>query len=293
MRRRFSIVKATALEILSEPLSLLILMSALTLSVFASAFHYHQFGDPTRMARDAGLSVMLLGSLPFVVFGAVRSMRREIECSTVQMALVRPVTRGGFFIAKCCGAAAAYFLFAATVALNTLAVVRGAEIGGELVAGTGAIARIWGVSLAFSTASVIMPLALAALLNRFASFRFVLTAMTLMPLFALVASIYRFNPALASRYLPVAFLAAVPAMVFLVVAAAAAVRLKAGQAVSVCGLFVLLSLPAMGNYYLSETLAKGGSMDVSYGLWAVSAAFPAIAAALLAGVYLMNSKDVA
>ncbi len=293
MRRRFSIVKATALEILSEPLSLLILMAALALSIFASAFHYHQFGDPTRMSRDAGISVMLLGGLPFVVFGAVRSMRREIESSTVQMALVRPVTRGGFFVAKCCGVAAAYFLFAATVALNTLAVVRGAEIGGELVAGTGAIAKIWGFSLAFSTASVVMPLALAALLNRFASFRFVLTAVTLMPLFAFAASLYRFNPALAARYLPVAFLAAVPAAVFLVVASAAAVRLKANQAVSVCGFLIMLSLPALGNYYLSETLSKGGSMDAAYGLRALLAAIPALAAALLAGVYLMNSKDVA
>lgn len=293
MRRHFSIVKATALEILSEPLSLLILMSALLLSIFASAFHYHQFGDPTRMSRDAALSVMMLGGLPFVVFAAVRSLHREIESSTVQMVLVRPVSRGGFFISKCVGIAAAYFLFALTVALNTLAVVRGAEIGGDIVEKTGGIAKIWGPSLAFSTASVIVPLLLAALLNRFASFRFVLTAILLMPLFALAAALYRFNPALAARFLPVVFTSGVPAIVFLAVSAAAAVRLKANQAVSLSFLLILFSLPALGNYYLSEALAKGGSMEGAYAFWALLAALPAVAAALLSGVYLMNSKDVA
>ena len=55
MRGIMSVAKATALEILSEPLTLLVLLAALTMAVLAPAFHYHQFGEATRMARDAGL----------------------------------------------------------------------------------------------------------------------------------------------------------------------------------------------------------------------------------------------
>ena len=55
MRRWFAIAKATALEIFSEPLSLLLLLSALALVILAPALHYPQFGEPTRLARDAGL----------------------------------------------------------------------------------------------------------------------------------------------------------------------------------------------------------------------------------------------
>lgn len=41
MRRWSAIAGATALEILSEPLSLLLLIAALTLAALAPAFHYH------------------------------------------------------------------------------------------------------------------------------------------------------------------------------------------------------------------------------------------------------------
>ena len=59
MRRFIAIAKTTALEILAEPLSLLVLTASLALAVFAPAFHYHQFGEPARMARDAGLSARM------------------------------------------------------------------------------------------------------------------------------------------------------------------------------------------------------------------------------------------
>jgi ABC-type transport system involved in multi-copper enzyme maturation permease subunit len=292
VRRRFSIIKATALEILSEPLSLLILIFSLSLTVFASAFHYHQFGDPTRMARDAGLSVILLGGMPFVIFSAVRSLRREIESSTIHMVLVRPISRSSFFISKCLGAFLAYLLFLATVSLNALAVVRGAEIGAHIVANTGSIAKVWGISLLLAVSTIIVPLIIAAILNRFFSFRFVLTSIMLMPVFAVIASAYSFNPALAFRYLPVAFIAGLPQFVFLVVAASAAVRLKANQAVSLSLALLALSLPALGNYYLSETLSKGGSMEGLYAIYAIASAVPALLAALLSGIYLINSKDL-
>ena len=99
MRRFVSIAKATALEVVNEPLSLLLLSAALALAVFAPAFHYHQFGEATRMARDAGLSALLIGGTVFSVSAAVRSMRRELESGTAAVALSHPVSRAQFFLA--------------------------------------------------------------------------------------------------------------------------------------------------------------------------------------------------
>ena len=115
MSRLRSIAYATALEILSEPLSLLVLLAALVLTVLAPAFHYHQFGEATRMARDAGLSSVFICGAVIAVFGTIRSFRREIESGTMAMALAHPVSRTDFFLAKAIGA------FAACVAIGALA----------------------------------------------------------------------------------------------------------------------------------------------------------------------------
>ena len=111
MRRFRSIVKATALEILSEPLTLLVLLVALALAVLAPVFHYHQFGEPTRMARDAGLSAVLTCGSVLAIFGTIRAFRREIESGTFEMVLAHPISRGGYFLAKTLGAflATAFF----------------------------------------------------------------------------------------------------------------------------------------------------------------------------------------
>ena len=147
-RRSASVVKSTVLEILSEPLTLLLLLTALALTVLAPAFHYHQFGEPTRMARDAGLSALLTCGGLMAVLGVVRSFRREIETGTMAMALVHPLSRSGFFLSKVLGAFAAYLVFAATVFFVTMTIVEGAAVGGALARKTGDIARLWGPCLA-------------------------------------------------------------------------------------------------------------------------------------------------
>ena len=90
MRESISIVKATAFEIISEPLSLLILLAALVLTVLAPAFHYHQFGEATRMARDAGLSSVLMGGLVIAVFGTIRASSAK---AALMPLLMRSVAR--------------------------------------------------------------------------------------------------------------------------------------------------------------------------------------------------------
>jgi len=286
VRKYSSILKATALEILSEPLSLLLLLAALVLTVFAPAFHYHQFGESTRMARDAGFSALFVCGSFLAVFGTVGAFRREVESGTLEMALAHPVSRGGFFLAKAAGAFAAYLAFAAVVFGTELAIVWGAAVGGRLAAQTGDVAKVFGPALAAGVAVILLPLVLAALLNRFVRFRFVLTAFAL----ALACSLLcggvslALAPRLLLRLLPVAVLLTFPALVLLSASAAFALKFRTNAAVSAVGLVFAATLPAIGNYYLSDALSGGGAVPWTYVALAALAALPAVAAFLLLGV---------
>ena len=282
MRRWRSIAGATALEILSEPLSLLVTVAAQVLATLAPAFHYHQFGEATRMARDSGFSALLVGVLAVAVFGTVRSFRREIESGTAQMALAHPVSRTGFFLAKTCGAVCACLVVASILFATAVVMVNGAAIGGDVAAATGSLAKVWGPSLAIGVGSFLVPLAVAALLNRFARFRFVLTFFLLAFACSAAGMAYRPDVRLVARMVPVALTIVLPA----------AVRFGAHATVSAAGLLFACALPFLGNYCLSDALSKGGTLPWAYVGFAALAIFPATVAFLLVGVYLFNGKDV-
>ena len=294
MSRLRSIAYATALEILSEPLSLLVLLAALVLTVLAPAFHYHQFGEATRMARDAGLSSVFICGAVIAVFGTIRSFRREIESGTMAMALAHPVSRTDFFLAKAIGAFAAYLAFVSIVFLVSLVIVDGAEIGGEIARRSGDVARLYGPNLAQGVGVIVLPLAIAAALNRFARMRFVLSSFMLafaLSLACAALSAVR-DAAWGLRLLPVAILLVLFSSALLAASAAFAVRLKANAAASAAGAVVLLALPAVGNYYMSDALSNGGSVSWGYVGLAALAILPAVLLFLLLGSHFINGRDI-
>lgn len=292
MRRWRAIVRATALEIASDPLAYLITMSALALAVLAPSMHYHQFGEPSRMARDAGLSALLLGGLAHAVFSSVKAFRREIESGTMQMALAHSVSRASFFCAKLCGVLVAYLVFAATLGSAMLTMVNGAEIAGRISAETGAMVRVWGPSFSLAASALVLPPIVAAALNRFARFRFTAAATALSAVLAVAGAAYRLDVHLAMRLAPVALMLLLPPCAFAAAAAAAAVRWRANAALTACGVLFFLSLPLLGGYYLSDALSRGGRLPWSHFALAVAATAPFVAAFATAGVALLERRDV-
>ena len=288
------IVKATAFEILSEPLSLLVLLASLVLTVLAPAFHYHQFGEATRMARDAGLSSVLTGGLVVAVFGTIRAFRREVESGTMAMALAHPVSRTEFFLAKTLGAGLAYLVFVSVVFLTALVIVDGAAIGGMIAAKSGDIARLYGPNLAEGVGVIVLSLVVGAALNRFGNVRFVLSsfilALSLSLAFAALSVVRDATGFL--RLLPVVTLIVLFTTVPLAAAAAFAVRLKANAAASSAGLVLALLLPAVGNYYMADALSKGGSVPWTYVGSAALAMLPAVLLFLFLGIHFINGRDI-
>ena len=294
VRRVLSIARATALEVLSEPLSLLVLLAALVMMVLAPAFHYHQFGEATRMARDAGLSSLFVCGTVVAVFGTIRSFRREIESGTMAMALAHPVSRTCFFVSKSLGACAAYMVFATIVFFVALIIVDGAEIGGAIAAKNGDIARLYGPNFAEGAGVIVLPLVLAAVLNRFCRARYVLSAFVLALLLSFAGAAFSSvrDVSWLLRLLPVAVLIGVFSAALLLASAAFSVRLKANAAASAAAVVLLAFLPAVGNYYMAEALAKGGTVPWSYVGLAGLAALPVFLAFLFLGIHFINGRDV-
>jgi len=139
-----------------------------------------------------------------------------------------------------------------------------------------------------------VPLLLGAALNRFARFRFVLTATTTALTLAVVAggASAVLDRALLQRYAPVAALLVSPALVLLFASAAFAVRFRANAAAAAVGVVAALCVPAVGNYYMADALSRGGTVSWAYVAMASLAAFPAVLAFALLGLGFIAGRDV-
>lgn len=285
-----SIIRGTALEIACDALALLVTLAALALSTFAGALHYHQFGEPARMAREAGLSAIMVGGVVFCIFASVRTIRREIESQTVQMALSHSVSRGAFLCAKLLGVMAAFAVFFVTVLANSIVAVRGSVIGAEVA--RGGIARVWGPCLAIGVASMVAPLVISAALNRFFHMRFVRSAMLLMLAISVGGVLYRADASLIATEVGIALPMLPLAFLFTAVAGALAARMAANAALTISFAIVALCLPMFGSHYLADAVSRGAPVPWSYVALAFAAAAPLVAAAVLAGVHSFSKEEL-
>ena len=290
-RRLAAVVRTTAVEFLGEPFVFLTILSSLALAVLAPSVHYHQFGEPARMARDAGFSALLLGGSVAAVFGTIRAVRREIESGTCEAALAHAISPCAFLFAKALGAAVACGLFLIAIAAVTVVLVNGVEIGHTLAAFHGTLPRPWGPSLAAGVAVLVLPVFLAALLNRFARCRFTLTASALTVALAVLSLAIRPRLSLFARYFPATALAAVPVVFLLLAAAVFAFRFRAHVAAALTGLVALGILPALGNYCVAEALANGARIAGDYFLRAGAAALPAFGVLVALGILFANRRE--
>ena len=161
MRRFFVLVRTAALEALSEPLSSVLFLSALLAVPLLPVFHCHQFGDPARLPRECGLSLLLVFGLVFATSSAVRVIGGELNKGTASAVLARAVPRSLFFCAKATGVLVAFALFAAAVTLATLVSAATAETGSRLMSHHGG-SSVWGFGVAMSTGLTLRVYAAAA-----------------------------------------------------------------------------------------------------------------------------------
>jgi len=111
--RQFLTIGANAfMELVRQPVFLLLMTSSAIFTVFLATPYYFAFGDEPKLVKNSTLAVMLLTGMLGAVLGASASLAREIRAGTALAVLSKPVGRTQFLLAKYAGVAAAITVMA-------------------------------------------------------------------------------------------------------------------------------------------------------------------------------------
>jgi ABC-type transport system involved in multi-copper enzyme maturation permease subunit len=120
MRQFFTIATNAFMELVRQPIFLLLMTCSALFSVFLAAVPYFGFGDDPKLVKDSTLAVMLLSGLFGAVLNASASVAHEIRSGTALAVLAKPVRRAQFLLAKYLGLAGALTVLTYVNALSAL-----------------------------------------------------------------------------------------------------------------------------------------------------------------------------
>ncbi|HEY6170154.1 MAG TPA: hypothetical protein VI454_19125, partial [Verrucomicrobiae bacterium] len=118
MGRFLTIASNAFLELVRQPVFLLLMSASASFSVVLAAMPFFGLGDEPKMVKDSVLAVTLLAGLFGAVISASASVAHEIRSGTALAVLSKPVGRAQFLLAKFTGVAGA---LAVLTYVNTIA----------------------------------------------------------------------------------------------------------------------------------------------------------------------------
>jgi hypothetical protein len=107
MRQFVTIATNTFMELVRQPIFLLLTTASAAFSVFLASIPYFGFGDDPILVKQSVLAIMLLTGLLGAVLSASNTLAREIRTGTALSVLAKPIGRAQFLLAKYTGLAAA------------------------------------------------------------------------------------------------------------------------------------------------------------------------------------------
>jgi ABC-type transport system involved in multi-copper enzyme maturation permease subunit len=110
MRQFLTIAVNAFMELIRQPIFLLLMTGSVLFEIFLAVPYYFAFGDEPKLVENSVLAVMLLSGLFGAVLSASSSLAREIRSGTALAVLSKPVGRAQFLLAKFAGLAAALLL---------------------------------------------------------------------------------------------------------------------------------------------------------------------------------------
>ncbi|MCL1919763.1 MAG: hypothetical protein FWG50_01590 [Kiritimatiellaeota bacterium] len=267
-----AIAKATVLESVQQPIAFLILAAGVLSTLLVPVFQFHRFSEDGRLARDSGLSCMLVFGLVLAVTTAGSAVAAEITRGTAAAIIGKPVSRVTFVVSKWLGICGVLLIFWLGICAATLLAERGSyhfvmpdECAHEDPGVTCACCESPGhqmdtVTLTLGICGVGAAMLLAALRHyfkrrRFGVSAFVGVAVSQLCVAGLCGFYSRFGnlrmmrpdtaaylPDLDWRILPAALLVLFALMLFAALATALATRLPTGPVLAVCVLALVLGL---------------------------------------------------
>jgi ABC-type transport system involved in multi-copper enzyme maturation permease subunit len=123
--RQFTTIASNAfMELVRQPIFLLLMTTSALFEVFLACTYYFGFGDEPKLVKNSALAVMFLAGLFGAVLSASASVGREIRTGTALAVLAKPVGRAQFLLAKYAGLAAALTLLTYVNCLGALVATR-------------------------------------------------------------------------------------------------------------------------------------------------------------------------
>ncbi|HZR16028.1 MAG TPA: ABC transporter permease [Verrucomicrobiae bacterium] len=103
MRQFITIATNAFMELVRQPVFLLLMTCSAVFEIFLATPFYFAFGDEPKLVKDSTLATMLLAGLFGAVLSASASLAREIRSGTALAVLSKPVGRAQFLLAKYVG----------------------------------------------------------------------------------------------------------------------------------------------------------------------------------------------
>lgn len=124
MRQFITIARNAFMELIRQPVFLLLMTASAMFTLFLAMPYYFAFGDEPKLVKNSTLAVMLLSGLFGAVLSASASLAREIRAGTALAVLSKPVSRAQFILAKFVGVAFALTLLTFVNLVATLVASR-------------------------------------------------------------------------------------------------------------------------------------------------------------------------
>src|SRR5438445_5012102 len=103
MRQFITIATNAFMELVRQPVFLLLMSTSVIFQIVLATPYYFAFGDEPKLVKNSTLAVMLLAGLLGAVLSASASLAREIRTGTALAVLSKPVGRARFLLAKYAG----------------------------------------------------------------------------------------------------------------------------------------------------------------------------------------------
>ena len=268
MRQFRNIAVNAFMELVRQPIFLLLITGSVLFEIFLAVPYYFAFGDEMKLVKTSALAVMLLTGLFGAVLSASASLAREIRSGTALAVLSKPVGRAQFLLAKFAGLAAALTLLAY---VNLIGVMTASWMAFDAYGKTNVQAiAIFGGAIAFAYA-------LAGFSNYFLRRPFVSDAVFALVVMVTVAAfvIFQFVVQMQSlgeratvdwRLVPAGLLILFAFWIFAAVAVACSTRLDMIATLAVCSAVFLVGL--MSDYLFG--------LPAAHGSWWASALYSAV-----------------
>jgi len=257
MRQFVTIATNAFMELVRQPVFLLLMTSSAVFEIFLATPYYFAFGDEPKLVENSVLAVMLLSGLFGAVLSASSSLAREIRTGTALAVLSKPVGRAQFLLAKFAGLAAALTVL---TYVNMIGVLLASRMAFDAYGKTDLPA------IAIFGGGILLAYALAGFSNFFLRRPFVSDAVFAMLIFTTLAAfcVFQFTRQMESagtvavvnwNLLPAGILILFALWILAAIALACSTRFDTIATLAICSAVFLVGL--MSDYFFGKPAAHG------------------------------------